>query len=209
MRSVDPRLPVADLLAHLDLQAEDPRFRGVRVFGGLEPGSAAGDAILSWLDRRGLVFDLVAGPASLPAWVRALEAFPDLTVVLEHLGSPEDAGQDGRARWAGAMRKAAAATGWTCKFSGLGMLLTEITADAVRPWLELAVDAWGWERLVFGSNMPMDAITVSHEGLLGTVRELVASTAGAADAHRFFYDNARRAYGLPVADISEAVIPRR
>lgn len=196
--TVDPALPAADLVAHLDRQAESPRFRGVRVYRGLEPGSAAAGVILSWLDGRGLVFDLAAAAASLPEWARTLEAFPDLTVVLEHLGSPGDASPDGMARWAAAMREAARSTTWTCKFSGLGMLLPEITAQSVRPWLESAADAWGWERLMFGSNMPMDALAVDHEGLLGAVRAPVAALADADEARRFFYENARRAYDLPL-----------
>jgi len=198
--TVDPRLEADDLLAHLDRQAESPRFRGIRVFSGLEPGSAACEAILSWLAGRGLVFDLVADPATLPAWVRTLEAFPDLTVVLEHLGSPEGAEPEAMARWVTATREAARATGWMCKFSGLGMLLPEFTTASVRPWLESAVDVWGWDRLLFGSNMPMDAMTVGHEELLDTVLELVTSTATASEAHRFFDDNARRTYDLPPAN---------
>ncbi|WP_243772893.1 amidohydrolase family protein [Actinomadura barringtoniae] len=194
--TVDPELPVGELVAHLDRQAQSPRFRGIRVFGGLKPGSAACDAILSWLAERGLVFDLVADPGTLSTWVRTLEAFPDLSVVLEHLGSPGDVSPEGRARWADEMGEAARATDWLCKFSGLGMVLSEFDRDSVRPWLEAAVDAWGWDRLLFGSNMPMDAMTVSHEGLLDTVVGLVTSTGTTSEGRRFFSENARQVYTL-------------
>lgn len=130
---------------------------------------------------------------------RAVIAEDNLPVVLEHLGSPADTGEDGRARWADAMRETARATGWTCKFSGLGMVLPEITPATVRPWLDAAVDAWGWDRLMFGSNMPMDAMAVGHEALLGAMLGLVGLS---PDAHRFFYENARRAYTLPLPGIT-------
>lgn len=197
--TVDPALDPSTRRAHLDQQAALERFRGIRVFGGLEPGSAAASEILGWLNERGLVFDLVADAETLPHWVRALEPFTELTVVLEHLGSPPGIDEGSRARWARAMRETADATGWSCKVSGLGMVLPEVSGDTVRPWLEVAVDAWGWERLMFGSNMPMDAMSTTHRDLVATMEALVDTAGDRADARAFFHDNAARLYRLPVA----------
>jgi L-fuconolactonase len=197
--TVDPGLDPSTLRAHLDQQAARERFRGIRVFGGLEPGSAAATEILGWLQERGLVFDLVADVETLPRWVRALEPFTDLTVVLEHLGSPSALDEASRVRWAQVMSETAGATGWSCKVSGLGMVLPEVTGDTVRPWLEVAGGTWGWSRLMFGSNMPMDAMSTTHRELVATMRGLVAEAAGPADARAFFHDNACRVYGLRAA----------
>lgn len=197
--TVDPALDPSTQRAHLEQQAARERFRGIRVFGGLEPGSAAATEILGWLQERGLVFDLVADLETLPRWVRALEPFSDLAVVLEHLGSPSGVDEASHARWAQVVRETAGATGWSCKVSGLGMVLPEVTGDTVRPWLEVAVDAWGWDRLMFGSNMPIDAMSTTHRDLVATMRRLVDDSADPAGARAFFHDNACRVYGLPIA----------
>ncbi|MBM7517676.1 amidohydrolase family protein [Nocardioides nitrophenolicus] len=197
--TVDPLLPAAELVAHLDEQAASVRFRGARVYGGLEPDSPATPVLLDWLAGHGLVFDLVASPGSLPAWVDVLAAHPGLAVVLEHLGTPHDITPDGRAAWAATQRTVAESTDWVCKFSGLGMVLPEVDADTVRPWLEGAVDAWGWDRLLFGSNMPIDSLHVRHADLLAVIVPLVGSLASPAEAERFFAGNTRATYDLPVA----------
>jgi predicted TIM-barrel fold metal-dependent hydrolase len=52
---------------------------------------------------------------------------------------------------------------------------------------------------MFGSNMPMDAMSTTHRELVATMRGLVADAAGPADARAFFHDNACRVYGLRAA----------
>ncbi|KAB2812979.1 amidohydrolase family protein [Pimelobacter simplex] len=195
--TVDPLLPAAEIVAHLDQQAAHERFRGARVYGALEPDSPATPVLLDWLAERGLVFDLVASPGSLPAWVDVLAQRPGLSVVLEHLGTPHDVSPEGIAAWAATMRDVAAGTDWVCKFSGLGMVLPEVTPDTVRPWLDGAVAAWGWDRLLFGSNMPIDSLHVAHTDLLRTIVPLVQSVASPDESARFFADNTRAAYRLP------------
>ncbi|WP_436701403.1 amidohydrolase family protein [Nocardioides sp. BYT-33-1] len=196
--TVDPQLPVAELVAHLDEQATYGHLRGIRVFPGIEPDAPGTAPLLDWLAERGLVFDLVATPGSLPAWATLLAGRPGLRVVLEHLGSPHDLSPDGYAAWRAAMRRAAAETDWRCKFSGLGMVLPTVTGTTLRPWLEDAVAAWGWDRLLFGSNMPIDSRRVRHPDLLAAIVPLVGELARPAEAARFFADNARAAYRLPV-----------
>lgn len=195
--TVDPQLPAAEMVAHLDRQAASERFRGARVYGELEPDSAATPVLLDWLAERSLVFDLVASPGTLPTWVKVLARRPGLSVVLEHLGTPADPTAEGRTAWAADMREVAGSTDWVCKFSGLGMVLPSVTAETMRPWLEDAVAAWGWDRLLFGSNMPIDSLRVSHVDLLGRIVPLVQSMASSEEIARFFAANTRAAYRLP------------
>lgn len=194
--TVDPLLPASELVAHLEMQATYDRFRGARVYGGLEPDSAATPVLLDWLAERGLVFDLVASPGSLPGWIDVLGRWPGLSVVLEHLGTPDDPSAEGIAAWQESMRTAAEHTDWVCKFSGLGMVLADVTSDTLRPWLEGAASTWGWERLLFGSNMPIDSIRVGHADLLDAVVPLVTAAGTPDEAARFFEHNARAAYDL-------------
>jgi len=192
--TVDPELSSAEIVEHLDRQGASARFRGLRVFEGLQCGSEAARTILAWLDEREAVFDLVTGAQDFAAWADFLAGYPRVRVVLEHLGSP--AGADDLAPWTEAMHRAADTTDWVCKFSGLGMILPDLTVASVEPWLDAAVDAWGWERLAYGSNMPIDTLADSHARLAATVRELVAAKADPGQARAFFHDTANTAYAV-------------
>ncbi|MDQ6522037.1 amidohydrolase family protein [Nocardioides sp. LHD-245] len=193
--TVDPAGSPDEIRAELESQAASPRFRGVRVLYGFDPDSPAADTVLGWLDERGLVFDLVINPDAMAAWLRRLERFPGLTVVLEHTGWPSSVDATGRAEWQEAVRTFASATSAPCKLSGLGMATLDVSEGSLRPWLEFAVDQLGWDRVMFGSNMPIETMGGSFEQLLTTLRAVVGE-ASAADQARFWGENAVAAYRL-------------
>lgn len=193
--TVDPSLDADAIRADLDRQATSSRFRGVRVLYDFPPDSAAARTVLGWLAERGLTFDLVADPDALPGWTDALARHPDLTVVLEHTGWPTGTDDASRRAWDTAMAAFAGGSSALCKLSGLGMVTRDLAEAALRPWLERAVELFGWDRVVFGSNMPIETMG-------GTFAELAASLAaivGTAtpDQQRAFYaTNAERAYAI-------------
>lgn len=193
--TVDPAGGAAQIRAELEQQAASARFRGVRVLYDFEPGSAAAGTVLSWLDERGLVLDLVATPETMTDWLRALEPFADLQVVLEHTGWPGGLDQDARQRWHQSIGEFARSTSAPCKLSGLGMVTLDLSEAALRPWLEPAIEALGWERVMFGSNMPIDLMGGTFARLLETL-DAVVSQAEPADQARFWGENAAAAYRL-------------
>ncbi|MCR1784528.1 amidohydrolase family protein [Nocardioides carbamazepini] len=193
--TVDPAGGAAEIRAELDAQGASPRFRGVRVLYGFDPGTPAADTVLGWLDERGLVFDLVINPEAMTPWLRTLERFPDLPVVLEHTGWPSAVDTDGRADWQEALRQFATATSAPCKLSGLGMATMDVSEANLRPWLEFAIDQLGWERVMFGSNMPIETMGGSFGQLITTLRAVVGEASPAEQA-RFWGENAAAAYRL-------------
>jgi predicted TIM-barrel fold metal-dependent hydrolase len=80
-----------------------------------------------------------------------------------------------------------------CKLSGLAMPLGSMRVEAVAPWLEYAIEAFGVDRCLFASNFPVDA-------MYGTFDELYTSfsavTAGLDEESRrkLFAENAERIY---------------
>src|SRR5699024_4457780 len=118
--TVDPTLPTHELLADLESQASSPRFRGIRVLAGLEPHSDPAATILSWLDERGHIFDLVTAPAQMTEWLRTLADYSHLTVVLEHTGWPAGTDDTAHADWRAGLEAFASATTGPCKDYGLG-----------------------------------------------------------------------------------------
>ncbi|MDF1605285.1 amidohydrolase family protein [Nocardioides sp. YIM 152315] len=191
--TVDPTLSDAELRADLDRQAESPRFAGVRVLYGFEPGSPAASSVLTWLAAHDKVFDLVCHPRQVDAWLRALSAHPDLRVVLEHTGWPESA--DDLGAWRDGMRRLASETTMSCKVSGLGMALMDVSVETLRPWVETAVDEFGLDRLLFGSNIPIETMAGSFARLVASLEEILAG-APTADLDSFWSANAAAAYGF-------------
>jgi L-fuconolactonase len=127
------------------------------------------------LEKRGLPFDwLTCFPNDL-AYVPALaRKLPDLRIVIDHLAKPRIAlgRMDG---WQEAMMAAAACPNVYCKLSGLG---TEARADWTpadfKPYLKHTVAAFGFERLMFGSDWPVCLLAArSYQHMLDSFLEAV------------------------------------
>lgn len=188
--TVDPALPPDEIRAHLDAQAQSSRFAGVRVLYGFEPDSPAVPVVLEWLAAHDRVLDLVSHPAQADAWLRALAPYDGLRVVLEHTGWPESASHVDA--WRAALSRFAA-TPMVCKLSGLGMVLMDTSTQALRPWVEGALEAFGTERLLFGSNMPIDTMGGDYAQLVDSLTTLVG---GPEEQPGFWGANAAAAYGF-------------
>lgn len=193
--SAEPTLAAAELLEDLETQAMSPRFRGVRVLGGLDADSPAARTLLGWLERNDHVFDLVTQPEAMTGWLDALAAHPDLRVVLEHTGWPSAVDPDGHESWRKAIAECAGRSNASCKISGLGMATADLSAGTLRPWIEDAVAAFGWDRVLFGSNMPIETMAGSYAEWIDTLADVLS---GASDAERakFYAGNAEAAYRL-------------
>jgi L-fuconolactonase len=152
----------------------------------------------------GLTFDLVVTPQQLPAAIAAAASLPELTFVLDHLGNPEVARLVDE-QWAASVRDLAALPNTACKLSGiLGVPaagspgLAGHTAAGValmRPYYEVALNAFRPDRMMYGSDWPVSTLTSRYEHLIGAARVL---TAGLSTAERtaIFSGTARRIYGL-------------
>ncbi|MEU9558631.1 amidohydrolase family protein [Streptomyces fumanus] len=147
---------------------------------------------LAAVAQAGLVYDLVVLPHQLPACVRAAAALPGLTFVLDHLGKPPIA-TGALAPWAGHLRALAALPNTAAKLSGL---LTEAgpgwTTGDLRPYVATALEAFGPDRLMYGSDWPVCTARAPYGETLRLVRELTAPHEHA----RVLGATATRVYGL-------------
>jgi L-fuconolactonase len=85
----------------------------------------------------------------------------------------------------------------TCKLSGL---VTEAdwrnwTPGTLRPYVDVALDAFGPERLMFGSDWPVCLVASSHRRWVEVVEALLAPLT-AMQRQAVFGDNAARVYRL-------------
>lgn len=190
-----PADSTAEVIACIDRQMAASRFRGVRPMGGL--GVAVPDAdVMRELQDRNLVFELMTHPDQLLSAAGALASFDGLAVVVEHTGWPRNDSDEERALWLEGMQAlAAVGANVVCKLSGLAMPLGSMRPDALRPWLEPAIDAFGPERCMFASNFPVDSAAGSFDDLYAAFDTV---TAGLDDASReaLFAGTAARVYRL-------------
>lgn len=144
----------------------------------------------------GLVFDLLVRQHQLPMAVRLTRDLPEVSFVLDHLGKPA-LGRPEMAQWSRDLRSLAASPNTTAKLSGL---VTEVPGSAwtpgdLRPAVEDALDAFGPDRLMFGSDWPVCLLASSYQRWVDTVAELLDGQ-DAADRASVWGVTARRAYGL-------------
>jgi L-fuconolactonase len=145
---------------------------------------------LAALAGAGLVYDLVVLPHQLPGCVKAAHDHPGLTFVLDHLGKPPIA-SGALEPWRSHVRALADLPNTVCKLSGL---VTEAdwttwTVDALRPYADTVLEAFGPERVMFGSDWPVCTLAATYGQVVDTAREL----AGGSDGD-VFAGTARRVY---------------
>jgi L-fuconolactonase len=145
----------------------------------------------------GLVYDLLVRTRELPAAVQVTRALPNLRFVLDHLAKPPFVSGDLSA-WSTALRELATSENVVAaKLSGL---VTEAdwkrwTVSDLQPAVDVALQAFGPQRLMFGSDWPVCLVAATYDRVLDTARHL---TSGLSDteSHQLFHSTATTAYGL-------------
>ena len=188
-----PTDTVAEAAALLDRQMTASRFRGVRPMGAHQaPLPEAG--VLHALRERNLLFELMTHPDQLRAAATQLAGFDDLIVVVEHTGWPRSDSDEERTLWrAGIDALASLGDNVVCKLSGLAMPFGSMSVDALAPWLEYAIEAFGVDRCMFASNFPVDAMYGTFDELYMAFDAVTAGLDGEARS-RLFATNAERIY---------------
>jgi L-fuconolactonase len=144
----------------------------------------------------GLVFDLVIRADQLPAAARVAGDLPEVRFVLDHLGKP--AIRDGGfARWAGPIRDLAARANVVAKLSGL---VTEAdwatwTPADLHPYVQAAVDAFGPDRLMYGSDWPVCLLVASYRAVKDALAEALPPLS-TRDLAAIYGGTAERTYAL-------------
>ncbi len=144
----------------------------------------------------GLAYDLLTLPHQLPAAIDTVTALPELTFVLDHLSKPPIAAGE-LEPWRGRIRQLAERPNVSCKLSGL---VTEADwtgwrVDDLRPYAEVVLEAFGPERVMFGSDWPVCLLAAEYGQVSRAADELCAGLSEAERAE-VFAGTARRAYRL-------------
>jgi L-fuconolactonase len=202
---------ILGVVGWLDLRADDLRkrlehfcqwrtFRGLRHIAQVEPDDflsraevIRGVAALGDFD---LTYDILVYPRQLPAALELVRALPEQPFVVDHIAKPSIAEQV-LEPWASRMRELSAHPNVWCKVSGM---VTEAKWDTwkpdnFRPYLDLVFDAFGPERLMFGSDWPVCLLAGGYRQVLDLVQDYCRHLSAEEEA-AVFGSNAIAFYGL-------------
>lgn len=157
----------------------------------LQPAFVTGVGLLAHFD---FTFDVCVRHEQLRSVAELARHVPQVTFVLDHFGKPAVRGKTFEP-WATDLKALAALPNVVCKISGLTTEAdwkTWQSAD-LKLYFEQALECFGFDRILFGSDWPVATLATSYRRWLETVRTFV-SRAPAADRAGLFQTNAERIY---------------
>jgi L-fuconolactonase len=137
----------------------------------LRPDFRRGIAQLKEFD---LTYDLLLFPRHLKVAVKLVEEFPQQPFVLDHLAKPKIAEQL-FSPWQEDLHQLAKLPNITCKLSAM---VTEAKWHQWRPedfhrYLDIAYAAFGWSRLMIGSDWPVCTLAGEYQPVMNIVLDYV------------------------------------
>jgi len=153
---------------------------------------------ISLLEEFDLAYDILIYPRHLPVAVQFVERFPRQRFVLDHIAKPPI--KDRLLHpWTDGIRRLADFPNVFCKLSGL---VTEAnwnhwTMTHLTPYLDVAFECFGPDRLMFGSDWPVCCLAASYSRTVEVLEEYLApQTAGVSE--KVFGANVQKFYKLKI-----------
>jgi predicted TIM-barrel fold metal-dependent hydrolase len=215
----------------LDAHASaSPRFRGIRHAAGWDAAAAVRNSHtdpfagmladpafrtgFAELGRRGLSFDAWLYHPQISELTDLARAFPDTTIILDHLGGPLGIGPYQNQRqaifdaWREDIQALSRCENVVAKLGGMVMPIngfgfhkqaqpptSDTLVTAAGDYYRHMLDCFGPQRCMFESNFPVDKQSCSYRVLWNAFKKLVAD-ASASEKAQLFHDTAARVYRL-------------
>jgi L-fuconolactonase len=202
----------ANFADYIRPHAKNPYVRGVRqvLHGATPPGYCLEDtfvASMKLLGELGLSFDICVRPAELTDAVALVGRCPDTRFIIDHCGNGDPKAFLPAARragaapshdpdaWRRAMTDLAKAPNTICKISGVVAQVPkpQWTPDDLAPIVNHCLDAFGPERVVFGSDWPVCRVGAELGQWIAALQQIVAERP-ADHQRKLFHDNAQAFY---------------
>jgi len=158
-----PILDPEETAKKLDEYMQNPYFKGIRhlIHEEKHPDWVIQKQVIESLQilaERGMTFDVVAVfPNHLKHVPTLAEKVPDLKIVIDHLAKPPQ-DEEGRKIWREQLAAAAGSPNVYAKVSGLNTVTPDFenwTYEDIKPLIDFAVEQFGADRLMFGSDWPV------------------------------------------------------
>lgn len=151
---------------------------------------------ISYLEKYSYTYDILVFPHQLGAALEFVEQFPHQKFVIDHMAKPYI--KDGfYAGWATLMKEMAKHSNVYCKLSGM---ITEAdykkwSSQQIVPYMEVVLNAFGSERLLFGSDWPVCLVAGKYSQVKHLVTDYIA-TLSSNEQQAIMGDNAILFYNL-------------
>jgi predicted TIM-barrel fold metal-dependent hydrolase len=215
------------LEAHL--MASPNRFRGIRhcttwdkseaIRNDAQPGLLRDNTFrrgFACLKRHCLSFDAWLYHPQLPELVDLARDFPDVTIILDHIGGPLGVGPYKGKRdevfrsWSAPIADLSTCTNVSVKLGGVGSTRSGYDwheravqpgsaelANAMEPYFAFCIEKFGAHRCMFESNFPVDKASYSYVAIWNAFKRLTQSHSR-AERQALFHDTAARVYRLAI-----------
>jgi L-fuconolactonase len=154
-------------------------------------------AALRLLPKYGLTFDICVKHTAMAYALELVKRCPEVSFVLDHIGKP-DIKNGLREPWSAQITELARLPNVVCKVSGV---VTEAdhahwTADQVKPYVAHVIEAFGFDRVMFGSDWTVSELTHRYPQWVEIVDDVIAG-ASETEQRKLYRDTAIRVYRLP------------
>ncbi len=151
---------------------------------------------ITLLKKYSLVYDILIVERQLPNTIRFVEQHPDQVFVLDHIAKPL-IGSNELSPWKKNIQELARRENVNCKISGM---VTEAdyqnwTNSQLLPYFEVIMEAFGPDRLLFGSDWPVCLIAISYKSWIELVQKSIFQLSESEKA-KIMGENAVRIYQL-------------
>lgn len=190
-----------EFAGHVKRFAANPLFRGIRIQVQLLKDLLQQDKIddLKFLADHDLELDVNGGPDTPETIAKLAPLLPSLRIVLNHIGNVRVTADAPPAEWETGIQTAAKHQNIYCKISALvegaardGQKAPDDLAF-YKPYIDVVWNAFGDDRVIYGSNWPVSDLAASYEKLQRIVMEYAAEK-GPDAARKFCSLNAKQAY---------------
>jgi predicted TIM-barrel fold metal-dependent hydrolase len=141
----------------------------------------------------GLSFDLQLFPGQMRDGLRLVRENPGVTFILTHTGMLIDRQAETVAAWREGLTTLASAPNLYAKLSGLGTFVHRNDPDLIGFIVDNAIEILGADRLMFGSNFPIEKIWTDHASLM-RAHQAAAARHTTVDQDSIFWNTANRVY---------------
>ncbi len=184
----------------VDRARADPFIRGFRRILHVVPDDLSRTHVfrenVGRLADTGLTFDICVRADQLGLAAELIDACPGVSFVLDHCGGGSASRPELFTAWKSGLIELARRPGIVAKVSGvIGTVGENWTVDDLRPVVETTIEAFGWDRVVWGSDWPWSAQRASLTDWIEATYRLVEG-ASETEREKLFHRNATRIYGI-------------
>lgn len=180
------------------------QFAKMKGFRHILQGELARDKMLQpafmrgigFLKKHNYTYDILIFPDQLQYLPKFLAAFPNQKFVIDHIAKPNIRGRE-IDLWKEQLVKIAQFENVQCKISGM---VTEADwrlwlPDDFTPYLDVIVENFGTDRIMFGSDWPVCLVAASYKKTLNIVQRYFSKFSN-IEQNQFFSLNAVKFYSL-------------